>query len=405
LAGPPGAVTIDRMPPVSQAARVSGSSSTVLRAVLDRGPVARSTIARATGLSPAAVTRHTADLAAGGLIRELATQAAGGIGRPHIPVDIDIDRHRVAGVHIAVGHTTLAVLDLRGNVLAQESLPHADPAPRAVLTSAAQRLPAFIRRHAVTRTPLGIGVACGGWVDPARGVLVGHDSLGWYDVGIREAFARHSAAPVNVDNHARALARAEQLFGQAGSVVSAVHLFVGNAVDAAIVTGGDVHHGPGSAAGDVAHQPLGDPDTDCPCGRRGCLQATVSSDALARRAAVDGILPRPSFSALLAAAKAGNVQACQLFRHRAEVIGGAAALLLDVVNPELLVLTEAGTLFLPDCLKVVHDVVRARSRAGTDPERKVVVSSFPAGDVLAVAAGAVALDRVYRDPLGVGSVR
>jgi predicted NBD/HSP70 family sugar kinase len=391
------------MPPVSQAARVSGSSATVLRAVLDRGPVARSTIARATGMSPAAVTRHTAELAACGLIRELATQAAGGIGRPHIPVDIDIDRHRVAGVHIAVGHSTLAVLDLRGNVLAQESLPHADPAPRAVLTSAARRLPAFVRRHAVA--PLGIGVACGGWVDPERGVLVDHGALGWYDVDIREVFARHCAAPVGVDNHARALARAEQLFGHARSVAGAVHLFVGNAVDAAIVTGGDVHHGPGSAAGDVAHQPLGDPDVVCQCGRRGCLQATVSSDALARRAVADGVLPRPSFSALLAAAQAGNVQARQLFRHRAEVIGGAAALLLDVVNPDVLVLTEAGTLLLPDCLDVVRAQVLARSRAGTDPVRKVVVSSFPAEDVLAVAAGAVALDRVYRDPIGVGSVR
>ena len=385
------------MPPVAQGA------ATVLRAVLDRGPVARSTIARATGLSPAAVTRHTAELAANGLVRELSAPiATGGIGRPHIPVDIDLDRHLVAGAHIAVGHTTLAVLDLRGTVLAQESLSHTDGAPGAVLSSAARRLPAFVRRHAAGRVPLGIGVAVGGRVDPGRGVLVGHGPLGWYDVDVMAAFARHTRAPVQVDNHARALARAEQLFGRVRSAGSAVHLFVGNVVDAAIIVGGDVHHGPGSAAGDLAHQPLGDPDTDCPCGRRGCLQATVSSGALARRAMRDGIVAAPSFSDLLDAAMAGNVPARQLFHQRAEVLGRAVALLLDVVNPDVLVLTEAGVLFLPECLDTVRAQVGARSQVCTDPVRQVVASSFAAGDVLAVAAGAVALDRIYRHPTGTG---
>ncbi|HEX3784877.1 MAG TPA: ROK family transcriptional regulator [Pseudonocardiaceae bacterium] len=382
--------------------RASGAA-TVLRAVLDRGPVARSTIARSTGLSPAAVTRHTADLAASGLIRQLPQQAAaGGFGRPHLPVDIDLDQHVVAGVHIAVGHSTLAILDLRGNVLAQESLPHEESSPQAVLSAAARRLPAFVGRHSGERMLLGVGVASGGWVDPGRGVVVEHAPLAWREVGVREIFARHTRAPVVVDNHARALATAEQLFGQARSAASVVHLFVGNVVDAAIVTGGSVHHGPGSTSGDIAHQPLGDPALRCPCGRRGCLQATVSSSALAHRAAAEGIIARPSFPALLAAAKAGDPRARKVFLRRAEVLGGAVALLLAVVNPDVLVITEEGMLFLPEGLDTLRATVAARSHAGTDPVRQVVVSSFPAADLLAVAAGTVALEAVYRDPTGLG---
>ncbi|HEX4223193.1 MAG TPA: ROK family transcriptional regulator, partial [Pseudonocardiaceae bacterium] len=386
------------MSSATQGSRASGAA-TVLRAVLERGPVARSTIARSTGLSPAAVTRHTAELAAGGYIRQLPQQvASGGIGRPHLPVDIDLDRQVVAGVHIAVGHTTLGILDLRGNVLAQESLPHTESTPPSVLNAAAQRLAGFVRRHSGGRVLLGVGVASGGWVDPARGVVVEHAPLAWREVGVREVFARHTRVPVVVDNHTRALATAEQLFGQARTAASAVHVFVGNVVDAAIVTGGTVHRGPGSAAGDIAHQPLGDPDIRCECGRYGCLQATVSSAAIAARAARDGIIARPSFSALLAAAKAGDPAASNVFRRRAEVVGGAVALLLDVVNPDVLVITEEGILFLPECLATVRDVVRARSRVGVDSGRQVVGSSFPATELLAVAAGTVALEAVYRDP-------
>ena len=385
--------------------RASGAA-VVLRAVLERGPVARSTIARSTGLSPAAVTRHTADLAAGGFIRQLPQQvAAGGIGRPHLPVDIDVDRHVVAGVHIAVGHSTLGMLDLRGNVLAQEDLPHAESTPQSVLNTAAQRLPSFLRRNSGGRPVLGVGVASGGWVDPGRGVVVEHTPLAWREVGIREVFARHTRAPVVVDNHARALATAEQLFGQARDAASAVHVFIGNVVDAAIVTGGTVHRGPGSAAGDIAHQPLGDPDVLCPCGRRGCLQATVSNAAVAARAAKAGIIALPSFAALLAAAQAGDPAALRVFRERAEIIGGAVALLLDVVNPDVLVITEGALLFLPECLATVRDVVRARSHVRVDSARQVVASSFAATELLAVAAGTVALDAVYRDPIGLEKAR
>ncbi|HEY4459024.1 MAG TPA: ROK family transcriptional regulator [Pseudonocardiaceae bacterium] len=393
------------MTSASQGSRTSGAA-TVLRAVLERGPVARSTIARSTGLSPAAVTRHTAELAAGGFIRQLPQQAAsGGLGRPHLPVDIDLDQRLVAGVHIAVGFSTLGILDLRGNVLAQETLPHTASTPQSVLGAAADRLPAFLDRHGVRRhgggrALLGVGVASGGWVDSSRGVLVEHAPLAWREVGVREVFARHTHAPIAVDNHARALATAEQLFGQARTATSAVHLFVGNVVDAAIVTGRAVHRGPGSAAGDIAHQPLGDPDVRCSCGRRGCLQATVSSAAVAARAASAGIIAQPSFSALLAAAKAGDPAALGVFRQRAEVIGGAVALLLDVVNPDVLVITEAGTLFLPECLSTIRDAVRDRSHACVDPARQVVRSSFASTDLLAIAAGTVALDAVYRDPTG-----
>jgi predicted NBD/HSP70 family sugar kinase len=379
--------------------RQTPNDSAVLQAVLDHGPVARSTIARLAGLSPAAVTRLSAELVTAGLLRE-SSQAAGpkGAGRPHVPVEIDTSRKVACGLHIALRQATLALLDLRGHVIAQERLPHLDTDPRQVISRVSSRIPGFLAQHAGGRTPVGLGVATGGWVDRAEGVIVEHAPLGWRGVPVRELLADATGLPVRVDNHARALAGAEQLFGDARSRASVVHLFVGNMVDAAFATGGKIHHGPQSAAGSVAHLPLEGRTERCECGRRGCLQAAVASGELGVRAARAGITPGPAFAALLAAARRGDRRALALFQERAKLVGTAAALLLDVLNPELLVVAEQGIMHLPECMEALRAEVGERSRLRADPGRSIIAASF-GSHVLEVAAGTVILDAVYASPL------
>ncbi len=389
--------------------RQTSNDSGVLQAVLDHGPVARSTIARLVGLSPAAVTRLSAELITAGLLRESpaasTSRAAAGpkaAGRPHVPVEIDTSRRVACGVHIAHSHSTLALLDLRGHVIAQERVPHLGAGPRQVVLRAARRIPGFLARHAAGRAPVGVGVAVGGWVDRADGVIVEHASLGWHGVEVCQLLADETGLPVRVDNHARALARAEQLFGDARARTSVVHLFVGNVIDAAFGTGGRIHHGPQSAAGSVAHLPLAGRSERCACGWRGCLQAVAASHELGVRAARAGITPDPAFEALVAAARRGDRRAVALFHERARLVGAAAALLLDVLNPELLVVTEQGIMDLPGCMETLRAEVsersRQRSRLGADPGRSIIASSF-GSHALEVAAGTAILDDVYANPL------
>jgi predicted NBD/HSP70 family sugar kinase len=129
------------------------------------------------------------------------------------------------------------------------------------------------------------------------------------------------------------------------------------------------------------------------------LQAAVSEDAIARRAAKAGIIAEPSFPALLAKARTGIADALALMRERARLVGRAGAMLLDVLNPDLLVVTEAGAIWLPACLDAMRAEIAVRSRVCRDPRRLVVATGF-GGDVLPVSAGAVMLGAVYADPLG-----
>ncbi|MFD7944287.1 ROK family protein [Streptomyces sp. NPDC059744] len=390
------------IPAAGPARRVPGTGS-VLSAILDHGPVARSTVARLTGLSPASVTGHVGQLLARGLVRESAeTAGPRGLGRPHIPVEIDTGRYLVAGAHIAVAHSTVSLMDLRGRIVAEDRQSHRTTDPHRLLAGLAERLPRLVSARAAGRTVLALGVATGHRVDPVAGMIVEHPLLGWRDVPVRDILSAATGLPVHVDSHSRALARAEQMFGEASTRASMVLLFIGAVVDAAFATEGAMHRGPRSGAGSIAHLPLGAGGSGgaepCSCGRSGCLQSEVSERAMVRRAAEQGLLVT-SFRELLDQALAGEARAVALFRRRARLVGRAAALLLDMFDPAVLVVVEPGAGRIPECLADLREQVAERSWGCDDPERAVVPSSFT-GSVLATAGGAVALGALYMDPLG-----
>ncbi|WCD96871.1 ROK family transcriptional regulator [Streptomyces sp. HUAS 31] len=381
------------VPRIADRDRRRTSASVILRSVLEHGPVARSNIARLTGLSPASVTDHCARLTRLGLIREAAApQQSGGVGRPHVPIDLDDTRFVVGGVHVAVPHTTVALLDLRGRVVAERELKHTgDMDPRDVLDRAADGLAALLDAAQGSR-PLGVGFAAGGWVDRDSGVVVEHPLLGWREVPVRDVLGARTGLPVHVDGHARALVNAERLFGRARGSGSVLHLFVGNVVDAAFATGDEVHHGPRSQAGAIAHLPVPGGTETCHCGRVGCLQVELSERTLCRRARAAGVVEGTNPRHVLRAAQDGDPVALRLLTDRARMTGRAVGLLLDVLNPETVVVTELGVLSREDCLAALRDAVGSERAAAVAP------TSF-ADSVLAVAGGSVALDVLYRDPL------
>lgn len=171
-----------------------------------------------------------------------------------------------------------------------------------------------------------------------------------------------------------------------------LHLFVGNVVDAAFATNDEVHHGPRSQSGAIAHLPVPGGTEVCACGRTGCLQAELSERTLCRRAREAGVIAGTNPLHVVAAAAGGDPEAVELLVRRAGAVGRAARLLLDVLNPETVIVTEVGVIHREDCLAALRDEVGAERAAS------VVPTSFP-DSVLAVAGGSVALDVLYRDPL------
>ncbi|QTJ67195.1 ROK family transcriptional regulator [Rhodococcus sp. ZPP] len=381
------------------AGRSGASAGTVLRTILDHGPIARSTIARVTGLSPATVTTASAQLVERGLLRELPEiSGPTGLGRPHVPVDLDTTRFVVYGIHLAMTHVTTALLDLRGQVLARSRDPHFGLGPAEILRNAVTTLEALAAGYGDVSVPIGVGFAAGGWIDSESGVVREHPIPGWNGYPVRTDLERRTGLDVRMDSHARALIDAEVLFGEPRSRDSVVQLFVGNVIDAAFATGGVIHHGPRAAAGAVAHVPLENSIEKCTCGRTGCVQATLSDRVLVRRAMQLGIIERPIFGELLDAGRRRQPAALALFEERAYGVGVVAARLLDLFNPEVLIVCDQGVSRIPGSLDTVRRAVGESSATCDDPSRSVLSTSFP-GRALPVSAGSVILAELYRAPL------
>ncbi|MGW6727629.1 ROK family protein [Nocardia sp. NPDC055029] len=367
----------------------NSSAGAVLRAVLELGAAPRSIVARRAGVSPATVTWQSKALLAAGLLVELPeTAGPAGVGRPHSPIALDAAGNVVLAVHIAAAQITVAVVDIAGNVLSSELVPHRTRAPYDILDTAIERVQAVAASLSDDVRVRGLGVAVGGRVDTTTGSVVDHSYLRWRDVPVREYLAARTGLPTSVDSHTRALAHVEQLYGRLRGTTSSIVLFVGNVIDAAIAVHGRVHYGPHSGAGSIAR----------------LLGATVGSafalddfgdHALLARAVTAGQVD--SMAGLVAAAAAGGPERAY-FLERATAMGEVAAALIDLLDPEALVLVDRGLGKVPGVREAYDDAVRAHSAIGADPTEVVCESAFT-GQVLAMSAAGVVLHELFREPL------
>ncbi|MEV0247128.1 ROK family protein [Nocardia sp. NPDC050712] len=366
----------------------SNSAGAVLRAVLAEGVTVRSAIARFAGLSPATVTGQVRTLAAAGLLIEYPeTSGPHGMGRPHSPLGLNGAGNVVIGVHIAAEHATVAVLDITGAVRLSHRLPHRSAAPADILGDAAAEV---LRLEAeLTERILGLGVAVGGWVDSAAGVVVDHPTLGWRNVEVRQYFSERVGLPVSVDSHTRALLHAEQLFGRARNDAATVVLFAGNVIDVAVAVHGRVHYGPRSAAGAITR--LGGDEA------AGAALAECTDRALVRRAERESLGARSILELIDLATR--DERARQVFTDRARVLGRVVAVLIDLLDPDSVVIVDPGLVRVPGVRAAYLDVVR-RYSACERPEGIITGSSF-IGRALETAAGTVVLQQLYTDPAAV----
>ena len=374
--------------------------SAVMRTVLTRGPIARADVARLTGLAPGSVTKLTARLMRAGLLREEPSEpAARHPGRPRVPVSID-PRHHVVGVHVGLLWTIVGVVDLTGRIVSEVTLPHdGETSFKAIVRQAVAQVRRQTKGSAAT--VLGVGASTGGWVDPGSGLVLEHPVLGWRNAPLRATLAERLGHTVLVDNSVRAMALAEQWFGAGRDIRSLLHLFVGNIVGAGIVTDGRPHGGPRSAAGYLDHLPVGvRTDRRCHCGRYDCLQAVASDVAVVADARERAILSAgQNLDDLAELAAGGDRRAAAILRTRARHVGYALALLIEILNPERVVLgggVADHPAYLPDLRAAMAE--RLHRPLHTDPADLVRPTSFGRHAVM-LASATLFLDAYYRDPM------
>jgi glucokinase len=219
--------------------------------------------------------------------------------------------------------------------------------------------------------PTAIGISVPGPVDPRRGVVLSPPNLpGWDEVHLADRLSSALGLPAALERDTNVALLAEWRHGAAVGANHAIYVTVSTGIGGSIVADGRLLHGPDGAAGEVGHLTVdldGPPDGD---GAPGHVEGIASGVALARdgaallnRAAAPILAELVDGGAVLdaatvcAAADAGDA-ACRSLLDRAwTAVGATCAGLVNLLNPEVLVLGGAIADHRPDLHAAVRDEI------------------------------------------------
>ncbi len=242
-----------------------------------------------------------------------------------------------------------------GTPLRREWFPTAEaPEPLACLERLAGLGAAMLAAAGAAR-PTGVGVACGGPLDSRRGVVVAPPNLPrWRDVPVADFLGARFGAPVRLRNDADAGAVAEWRFGAGRGCEHLVFLTCGTGMGAGLIVNGRLYSGASDAAGECGHWRLA-PQGPVGFGKAGSFEGFCSGGGIAQLAGAHArarlqrgeavawcpdvaAIPALTAKDVAAAAAAGDAAAQAVFAESGAWLGRALAALVDVLNPERVVI-------------------------------------------------------------------
>ncbi len=357
----------------------------VLRLIGASGPIARTHIAQALGLSPATVTSLTRELLERGVVR-VADHAPSRGGRPAVLLELVGGAATAFGVKIAPDHLVGVLVDLDADILERFEV-RFDATKEDSVERLADVLESWIGSAASHGQLLGVGLGMPGVVDVGRGT-VSSPLLGWQEVPLSNLLQARLGVPVVMDNDVNTLAVSERLYGRCREVENFITVTIGLGVGLGIVVGGDIYHGYGGGAGEFGHVSAVDDGPRCSCGKHGCLEAVVADPALVAQARTLGLITqRQGIRKLRALADSGDPKAREIFARSGAVLGRAVGGLVNILSPELVLISGEG---IQGWMHIAEDFDRTLRDHIFPPLNAVAVEVDPWDD-LKWAVGAAAL--------------
>lgn len=345
----------------------------VFAIVRSSGSASRSQIARSSALSPAAVTGIVGTLIEHGLLVETTTGTSLG-GRKPILLELVPDAGFVVGIKITDDQIIAVLTDLQATVIERynHSLTSTSIADviSAMTTAVQMLIPA-----ANGRPVHGVGIGLAGVVDSIEGVVRHATYTSWRDVPLAELLADKIQLPVIVDNDINALVAIERWFGAGRDVANVLLISVGRGVGLGMVLDGQIYRGSRGGAGEFGHVKVSSPGEHCACGATGCLEAEVSDSAIARK--LSNKLGRTvSPSEMLERLHRCDPDVVDLYRDAASTLGQAASNLVNVLSPDLVVVTGEGPGAMHSFETLFANALRNDSFAGFADRLQIVVEAW-----------------------------
>ena len=248
----------------------------------------------------------------------------------------------------------------------------------------------------------GVGIGAPGSIDSENGRVMFAGNLGWKDVALKKDLEKQLQIPVFLHNDCNVCTLGVYEVELEAKPRNMVGIFLGTGIGGGLVIEGILYQGFNRTAGEVGHMVLEVNGPKCTCGNRGCWEAFASRSALFRQvqdAVKDGQktvltdmlgsdLKDLRSGDLRKAIKQGDKLVEHIVEEAARYTGIAVANLINVINPEVIVLGGG----LMDALEnemmpMVIETAREHAFPGTDKGVKILPSKL--GDDAGITGGAV----------------
>ena len=264
----------------------------------------------------------------------------------------------IGGTNLVVG----SVSEDGTRIVATASEPtHAEAGATDVLerlVRLAERAIAATRKEIAGAEILGVGVGAPGPLDTKRGIVLLTPNLGWVNLPLRQIMHDRLGLPATLDNDANCAVLGEWWVGAARGARHAIGITIGTGIGGGLILDGKLYHGASDVAGEIGHTTIDTEGRRCKCGNYGCLEAYASGPNIALRAVeeieagavsrlpslVGGDLSKVTAQTVYQAAQDGDDLALEVVNDTARFLGVGIGNLLNVFNPEAVVVCGGVTL-------------------------------------------------------------
>ena len=316
------------------------------------------------------------------------------------------------GIDLGGTKILTAVVNSQGKMLSRDhSITPATKGHEAVIKSILESAGHALGQAGITTSALSaIGVGAPGLSNPETGILFTSPHLPKLkDVPLRDIIEKELGKKAFLINDANAAALGELYFGAGRGTRHFIYVTISTGIGGGIVIDGKIYTGALGTAGEVGHMTINDKGPLCNCGNRGCWETLASGTALAWETKerikdggktsildyVGGDVEKVTAEVIHQAAQEGDALARELISQTGYYIGVGLANLINIFNPELIVigggLSNIGDMLLEPAFK------EAKARAFKQPYGAVHFAQAELGRNSGVlGAAAFALEEIKK---------
>ena len=377
--------------------------SRIMNHLYRNGVSSRAQIAKALGLTPAAITKSTARLIDAGVVKETGDME-GIKNRRSIGLALDSDAFHVIGVKFARSLVQIGVFDLSGKPLAFREMPKVTADTIDATIESIRRTINDLLAEDEAIVAVGMAVPGPYLKDLGRTAVVS-SMQGWRRVNFPEEFGSAFRVPVFVEQDARAGALAQYLFDPGNASDNLAYYLIGEGIGLGIIEQGRIIDGSRGVATEIGHVSIDLDGRPCDCGNVGCLERYCAAPAIHEMVVGAGDLIENASSlthaqacrALFAKANGGDERARGIVRAAARYLAFGCVTIINMFNPERIIIgdigADAGPLLLDEIQRVVdRHVIPELNEATT-----ISLSELPSDAALGGAA-AVAIVQFLEHP-------